>query len=558
MSTHTESSAVQSAAMMALLVLSTLAACAPGAAAEAMRPEAPTATAALGETSTWACDSTPEYRTPLVIDLSASARTDLELAMGRGIAVVQYACDGLRLLLDCHVDGDYGYAGVTLKEEAVELTGRDELQVNLPITALSVGAGIARGTRTALALAIVGKRRTVVRAVARQQLQGSCKGATHFVRAATVGAFAMLRSSDASVNIATSLLGAKSTAKSTSDRTDVQRDGSLPSCRQARRDAAGPPEQCDSALRLDLRPLSMVPDEHANAESTDSEEGQAPGALADPCPESYVLSAGKCTRRDAAKGYTCDADNEAECRTQCDLGSADSCYHLGLIMHRGVSADVEKTKARATVGVQLFRQACDGGNVAACHHVGMSYDYEQNEAMRDVVEATDYLQRACNGGSAHSCLYLAQHYDDGKKGWYKSPVAAFRYYRRGCELGLRFACFHLISKHFRGQGTAKDPAAAFRVLKRTCDAGNAKRCAELGIYKLDKRFGPTDVPLALQYLDKSCQMGRDDGCRYLAKVLTDGELTPVDIERARPAAKKGCVGKAAESDFCTNLLQLVK
>ena len=39
-------------------------------------------------------------------------RAELEAAMQSGIAVVHYGCDGIRVLGDCKIKGEYAYASI--------------------------------------------------------------------------------------------------------------------------------------------------------------------------------------------------------------------------------------------------------------------------------------------------------------------------------------------------------------------------------------------------------------------------------------------------------------
>ena len=67
----------------------------------------------------------------------------------------------------------------------------DEVQANLPLSGGSIGGGLQRGSTLDIAMMLVGKKRTTKDGVTKEDLQGSCDGATHYVRGAMVGAFAM-------------------------------------------------------------------------------------------------------------------------------------------------------------------------------------------------------------------------------------------------------------------------------------------------------------------------------------------------------------------------------
>ena len=181
---------VNSAAIW-LVVTGSVVACAAGGPGAAMRPNDPTAGDALGES----CSAVAPYGQPLVVDWKPHERANLEEAMASGVAVVAYDCNSLRLLGDCHVEGSYGTLGVSRKEEVVELESADEIKANLPTFGVKLAADfraeIQRGSAINLAMILIGKRRTTVSSAGRGQLRGTCDGATHFVRGAFMGAFAM-------------------------------------------------------------------------------------------------------------------------------------------------------------------------------------------------------------------------------------------------------------------------------------------------------------------------------------------------------------------------------
>src|SRR5262245_25736952 len=75
-----------------------------GPAARRLRPGDLTYADAVGE----ACASGGDPQ-PLIVDLRADARADLEVAMRRGVAAVVYDCKRLRVLPDCTIAGRYDF-----------------------------------------------------------------------------------------------------------------------------------------------------------------------------------------------------------------------------------------------------------------------------------------------------------------------------------------------------------------------------------------------------------------------------------------------------------------
>ncbi len=134
--------------------------CGGGTPAELIRPKDPSAAAALGDGNA-TCHQVEKYGEPLVVDWKPDQRGDLEEVMHDGVAVVAYSCDGIKLLKQCHLDGSYGYLGMTKREQVVRLQNADELRANLPLSGLKIagelGAELSRGATLDIALVTVGK-----------------------------------------------------------------------------------------------------------------------------------------------------------------------------------------------------------------------------------------------------------------------------------------------------------------------------------------------------------------------------------------------------------------
>ncbi|NJK33062.1 MAG: hypothetical protein HC927_11995, partial [Deltaproteobacteria bacterium] len=180
-------------APLPLLALSLLpfsiAGCKAGAVGDVLEPDKPTAADAVGDELT--CSEDQSLAEPLIVDWGSDDRTDLEVAMGSGLVIASYDCNSFRVLESCRVAGGYAFKGVGRKEDVIQIVGRDELHANLPLGAAKFEAGLDRSSAIDIALVTVGKHLSQVASVSRVQLEGDCEGATHFVRSAIVGAFAV-------------------------------------------------------------------------------------------------------------------------------------------------------------------------------------------------------------------------------------------------------------------------------------------------------------------------------------------------------------------------------
>lgn len=537
-------------------------ACGPGAAAEAVRAEAPTAKQAMNEAQGPACTAVPDVAQTLVIDLPSSQRADLELAMKSGRAVVHYGCDGLKVLSSCDLKGDYKFAGVSLKEDIVQLKSSDEVRATLPISGATLAGGLTRGTSLDLATAMVGRTTALGASATKGELAGACTGATHFVRAVYVGAFAMKRGSGATVTAAASVFGASSDAKSESDKQTNLRDGSLEACKTSSPDAPKPPAQCQSSLRVELFPVGEA---RANADT-------ALAALSNPCPTGYAFESGKCTPAAKAAAFLCAPTDTASCRTQCEKGSIESCYNLAHLL-TGV-ADACKGKGDGCIAIggvapgapnekdfveaaKLYSRACDGGVAAACFYVGSFVADGLFGNTKSDEKADSTFDKGCASGHALSCVKLEERIEARDK----TAPRTVPLLQRACDLGYGPGCFAVIAKYLKGQGTPKNPAAARAVLTRTCTAGDAKRCAELGMFSLDGTLGDEakkDVASALAAFSRGCDLKREESCRLAAMAYAGEWGVSKDPSKAKTFFDRGCGGASATSKACTQLAERLK
>ena len=245
-----------------------------GAAGKAIRPQEASAQTALNEESNIKT-CTPAPGQPLVVDMRSSDRSDFELAMNEGVAVVSYNCKELHLLRACSLKGGYAFKGVSRKEDMVQLESKDEVAANMPVSGAKLSAGMKSGSTLDLALVTVGKKRASAQDVSKADLEGDCKEATHIVRGAYVGAFAMGTCTLGHAQAVAELFGAGVSGSSRSDRQATTKDGDITSCRQATKDAAAPPEDCQAILRLDLAPIREAPPPGTPGPAGDTEASMA-------------------------------------------------------------------------------------------------------------------------------------------------------------------------------------------------------------------------------------------------------------------------------------------
>ena len=538
-----------------------------GGVGQAIRPDDPTYAAAASPGGR--CRTPSSREAPLVVDWDLQSRGDLEVAMKRGIAVVAYDCKTLRVLPDCRVRGGYSFLGVTVKEQLLRLENADELKANLPfsgaVLGARLGASMARGSTLDVALVVIGKRVASKGALSGAELTGQCAGATHFVRAATVGAFVVKTGTRGKATAAAEVLKVGASGSSSSDRRVHNRDGDPDVCRKASPDAAAPAPGCGALVRLQLAGLGR------GATPT-----QRPGGLTAPpsCPRGMVLSEGKCARRDTARSFQCSAYSLADCTEQCERGHLGSCSNLASMLLKGELVARDPPRA-----VGLLQPACGAGHNLSCANLGVAYAKGQG-VERDLPRALSLLHRACYGGVPDACANLGALYlgHAGRPTDHRRAAALFA---RGCRGGGGYACYKLGSCYHKGQGVAKDELKAIDHYGKACAAGDpggcfaaavkateheslrkealtllwtacrmqhTKACGLLGLKYLQGKGAPRSVPHGLKFIQRACELGSADMCGLLGQIYAVGRDAPRDLVRAHALMDRAC--QLGKDVFC--------
>ncbi|WP_437976659.1 tetratricopeptide repeat protein [Sorangium sp. So ce295] len=551
-----------------------LAACG-GAGGEIVRPNDITGTDALG-TTVQPCGAEPKLAQALVVDLDASSRVDLEASMKKGVAIVAYDCKSLRVLPSCKLaNGDYEYAGVSRKEQVVQMTNQDDLNVNLPLSAGKIGADMKSGNSIDLALVLVGRRATTVEHIDRAELTGSCDGATHFLQSASLGAFSMTTGSAGKIMAVADLFKIGSSGSSSASRNASSTDGSLEACRTADPDAPSPPPECRSPLSVQLHPLggaSAAKEPHGK-EGKSGKEGKEPTPQESPCPRDFVFSGGICTRAGEA-AHLCKPENGPDCREQCEKGSAESCYNYA------AGKTVEKNEREA-----YYKKACDGGVANGCGWYGLyrwqGGDHSKSPANKEAIELA---RKGCSMGGSEACTMLGDFlWGYESAGPFSDLPGAVRAYERACALGDGEGCSASATQYLLGEGVGKDEVKAFALMNRACYGGYPSDCVRLGEL-LAKSRDHADTVRALSVAQFGCaqeadlcslaskvalRIGKDADAFALAKsgcdrravwceevgdLHAEGKGVPKDLDKAKENWRRSCEAMRAEgldgSDVC--------
>lgn len=489
----------------------------PGAAGNAVRPDASKAADVID--GPVKCREVGESGQPLIVDWPAHERTNLEEAMMSGVAVVSYDCKELKLLKDCRLDGSYGFLGLTKREESLQLVDADEIQANLPgfgtKLIANIGGELKRGRTLDLAMVMAGKARTTVPRATRAELKGQCDGATHFVRGAFIGAFAMARGTRGSVRTSAEIFGAGASASSDSSRLDRSREGEPKACEAVSPGDATPPKNCRTAIRLEL--LSLAKGEAPPAAPTPIQEVQRDTA----CPAGLVRSGGKCTSPSESQAHQCSGADAAECETQCKRGSVGSCYLVAVMRETGQGLSQDFTQA-----AKLYAETCSKGMAEGCDRLGVMHFYGSG-IEKNAERAAELFLQGCRNGLATGCNNLGFVLDVGR-GIQRDSEKALKLFTAACNGGSVPGCFNAGVLYDAGRGAGADSAKAKQFFERArqggvvadfrhgCNYGNAYSCFGLGYMHERGMWLEKNAALARSYYEKSCP-GVEWGCAAIGK-----------------------------------------
>lgn len=478
-------------------------------------PPTAAATSALGAPVICPDGVVPEYARPLIVDMPAAERGDLELALDEGLVAVRYDCSSLAVVPDCTAEGSYGFAAFNPKEQVVTLSSAVDVQANLPISAGAVGARLQgefeRGQALDVALMMVGKQRTTRAWLTRGDLvearPGACAGATHFIRGATIGAFALDTTASSEVRGAAQVFGVPGVGRVgggggvSSASALAGRDGSLEACGDASKADPAPPADCSALLRLELTQIDA-----AGAPTPAPREER----MTDPCPGRTVLSGGRCTTPTADAAHLCKPDDLADCQTQCAAGDPGSCSRMGYF-HQTGKHGVARDAARAAA---LYRQACDGGWAVGCSSLGALLVMGDG-VPREPAAGAALVEQACDMGQAEMCSFLGGAMYTGNLVAQDASQAALLL-QRGCYGGAPSGCFLLGEIHRKGlAGRAADPVTARDLYAKGCDGADPVACYALGVAREDGIGGPPDPAAARRLFEKACGLGMKPACQEL-------------------------------------------
>lgn len=240
---------MRAAAATALLVLPGALGCARG-----VIPSSETSLIPSAPNEGARCQLAANQDNPLVTEWPASEKANLEARLSEGAVVVAYSGCSLRMLPACRAAGRYSWRRTTAATDVIEIHDADELYAKLPLGAVSLEGELQQRGRLAVQTTVSGQMQLSGFEASALGKDEGCQGATHVLRALSVGAFKLraggARSGQGKVDV--QAIGTAS-GQSSHDES-VLREAGLPErCDAA--SAEAPDQACASPIQLFLQPL---------------------------------------------------------------------------------------------------------------------------------------------------------------------------------------------------------------------------------------------------------------------------------------------------------------
>jgi hypothetical protein len=225
------------------------------------------------------CDPKSANR-PFVIEWDATDMSSFESRASNDVVFVKYEGCDLQIVDGCSSDSERGAFGsykpvdwTSGSVESLDINNDGDLYAKLPLGAASLGGRVEGGEKFHMEYFVSGTRSATRESVHRNDIArvAACKGATHFVYAYNLGAFALGSQSSIKGSVNATVWGFGGGADRSSSSKAEKAGGVLASCRG---DSAKDTATCRVPIRLTLREIS----EGDSAETAESQAPETPEA----------------------------------------------------------------------------------------------------------------------------------------------------------------------------------------------------------------------------------------------------------------------------------------
>jgi hypothetical protein len=220
------------------------------------------------------CDPKSANR-PFVIEWDATDMSSFESRASNDVVFVKYEGCDLQIVDGCNNDSVRGAFGsykpvdwTSGSVESLDINNDGDLYAKLPLGAASLGGRVEGGEKFHMEYFVSGTRSATRESIHRNDIArvAACKGATHFVYAYNLGAFALGSQSSIKGSVTATVWGFGGGADRSSSSKAEKAGGVLSTCRG---DSAKDTATCRVPIRLTLREIT-------DGDSAETAEAQAP------------------------------------------------------------------------------------------------------------------------------------------------------------------------------------------------------------------------------------------------------------------------------------------
>jgi TPR repeat protein len=215
----------------------------------------------------------------------------------------------------------------------------------------------------------------------------------------------------------------------------------------------------------------------------------------------------------------------------CTRAAGIGCFNLALMIQQGpLPYDKARVGELARASEDLYKKACDAGDLAWCLNLGVIYEGALGHP--DQAKAAEIYRKACWDGHADACVNFAL-------GVVAQPGAgpyATRLLQHACDDGSSLGCGVLGQVLYAGRGVPADPPRAVALLRKGCDGGDGNACGVLGAALGLGDKVPRDEQGADAAEERACALGDADGCMVIGGDAADRH----DAKRAARGYERAC------------------
>lgn len=162
------------------------------------------------------------------------------------------------------------------------------------------------------------------------------------------------------------------------------------------------------------------------------------------------------------------------------------------------------------VSLKFYEKSCYEDKVAAaCNLAGMILNSAAEQEKAD-----ELYKKACDMGDMNACKSVGDMYNEGFGGFEVNYAKARELYGRSCDAEVSDACVMLAYHYNAGIGGLKeDFKKAGELYEKACKIHNLQACITIAlIYKNGSEEIKKDLKKSAEFYGMACDLGFDEGC----------------------------------------------